>query len=90
MYVARFGDKPLKILSDITGLTEWRDYIPVKQVTSGTARTFDAGGHLVSTSQSASPTGTAWEDFIPVYVVSRNTPYSTDADGFIPFDDVTV
>ena len=90
MFVARFGDKPLRVLSDVTGLTEWLDYLPVVEETSGTARTYDDGGHLVSTSQSANPAGTAWVDFIPVFVVSRSTPYSTDADGYIPFDDVTV
>lgn len=90
MYVARFGDLPLQILSDVTGLTEWVDYIPVVAETAGRARSTDATGYLVSTSQSASPSGTKWVDYIPVYVVSRSTPWSTDSDGYIPFDDVVV
>ena len=90
MYVARFGDKPLKVLSDVTGLVEWVDYIPVKEETGGRALSYDNTGYLSSTSQAADPAGTAWVDFIPVYVVARSTPYSTSSDGYIPFDDVTV
>ena len=90
MYVARFAGKPLQILSSVTGLTEWVDYLPVKAETGGRALSYDNTGYLTSTSQSASPSGTAWVDYTPVFVVSRNTPYSTGTDGYIPFEDVTV
>jgi hypothetical protein len=90
MYVGILDGKALQVLSDVTGLVEWVDYIPVKEESAGRAHSTDNDGYLVSASQSASPSGTKWVDYIPVFVVSRSTPYSTDADGYIPFDDATV
>lgn len=90
MYAQRFGGLPLQILSDVTGLTEWVDYLPVKAETAGVSLTYNNDGYLTSPSQSASPAGVKWVDYIPVYVVARSTPWSTEADGYIPFEDVVV
>lgn len=74
------------ILSDVTGLTEWIDYIPVKQPNSlGTANSYDINGYQKLDVLTSTTGKQAWIDYIPVYVkTSGAIPWSTDATGYIP------
>lgn len=81
-----YEGKTVLILSDITGMREWEDYIPVTASPSNPGR-FDNDGALpIVAVLTDSGGGTAWVDYIPVYIVSRTTPWSTDADGYIPIE----
>ena len=77
------------LLSSITGLRAWIDYIPVKLVTQSTTveNTFSITGYRLSNAIEIT-NKQAWLDYIPIYDVSANVaftkPWSTDIGGYIP------
>lgn len=90
MSLARFFNKPIYPLTDISGLVAWRDYLPVKeQAAPGRADSFDNDGYMTVSEVLASISGkVAWVDYTPVYVDDTATiPWSTDVGGFIPVSD---
>jgi len=88
--LGRFDNRPIYPLSDVTGLVEGVDYLPVKQESAGRANSYDNTGYFTASSVLASVTGlVAWVDYIPVYVVARTTPWTSGTDGYVPFFDVT-
>jgi hypothetical protein len=81
----------VSLLSDITGLTKWVDYIPVKPPADNTllsvANTFANNGFLLVDILEDDTDKQAWEDYIPVYLdESATDTWSTDASGYIPMD----
>jgi hypothetical protein len=83
-----YEGKTVYPLSDVTGLTEWADYIPVEAIAVNVGR-YDNDGSFPVVQVLTNIDGlTAWADYIPVYVVSRSIPWSTEADGYIPIEDV--
>lgn len=78
------------VLSDVSGLTRWIDYIPVKPPTTintNFANTFAEQGYIVTNSLTSISGKQAWLDYIPVYIdYAATTPYSTNASGYIPMD----
>ena len=78
------------VLTDVTGLTRWVDYIPVKPPTTlntNFANTFETQGYLLTSSLSSISGKQAWLDYIPVYIdYAATIPYSTNASGYIPMD----
>ena len=88
LYPSDSNNRPkLFALSDVTGLQEWVDYIPVQVETQNDAlkNKTDVGGYKEVNSL-ASDTGLlAWVDYTPVYLVTdRTKPWQCDPDGYIP------
>ena len=86
------GDTKIFMLTDVSALTEWVDYIPVQEASllATSANRFDALGYQEVNSLSDNTGLTAFVDYIPAYLVTgRSTPWSTDADGYIPVYAVT-
>jgi len=80
----------IAFLSDVSGLTEWIDYIPVKEVTTNTTveNTYANNGYIVTNAIADVTNLNKWEHYIPVYDVTSDTNYnkkwSTDVGGYIP------
>lgn len=84
-----YEGKTIFVLSDVSGLTEWADYLPVMEASTNPGR-FDNDGAFPVVQVLETPEGlTAWADYIPVYLVVRTIPWSTEPEGYIPFEDVT-
>jgi hypothetical protein len=76
----------IAILSDVTGLQRWKDYIPVKEPLSvGSINTYNNTG-AIQVEEIASLSGKqAWKDYIPVYVdESATAAWTVSALGYIP------
>ena len=72
-------------LSSVSGLTQWIDYIPVKEVSSPTTLNAYDNDDAILVSPLASTTGKlAWKDYIPVYLVTTGVAWSSDNNGYIP------
>lgn len=74
-------------LVDVTGLTRWVHYIPVKLVTPPIPKrnTYDPDGAVYAMDLVESTGLTAWKDYIPTFIDNTaTTPWSTNAGGFIP------
>ena len=73
------------VLSSVSGLTKWVDYIPVKRIDVGTKNSYNNDGYI-GVSQVASTTGlAAFKDYIPVYLdESATDAWTVNATGFIP------
>ena len=71
-------------LASISGLTRWKDYIPVKTATTNIIKNSYDGQMYVSVLLSV--TGKqAWKDYIPVYEdSSASKAWLCSADGYIP------
>jgi hypothetical protein len=73
------------VLSSVSGLTKWIDYIPVKEIAAPTKLNSYNNDDAMSVSPLASTTGKqAWIDYIPVYLVTTGTAWSSNNDGYIP------
>jgi hypothetical protein len=73
------------VLSSVTGLTKWVDYIPVKEIVSPTRLNSYNKDDAMAVFPLASSSGKqAWVDYIPVFLVTTGTAWSTDVDGYIP------
>ena len=84
-----YNGYPIYVLSDVTGLTEWVDYIPVQQEQGGRAMSYDLAGYLMGEAVADTTGLTAWVDYIPVYAVSSRTiPWYVGANGYIPYYEV--
>lgn len=74
------------VLPSISGLQAWKDYIPVKGVTTentAVENTYANNGYIVM--KTVDGTQKAWIDYLPVYEdASYNKAWSTDAGGYIP------
>ena len=81
----------VSFLSDITGLVEWVDYIPVKSASydQALANTTNAGGFQLTYTLPSLVGQVGWIDYIPVYEYAGGTiPFSTDAGGYIPVSSI--
>ena len=81
------GDTVIFALNDVTGLTEWVDYIPVQEVALDATKInrADDDGFRQCNALASSSGKVAWVDYTPVYIVTgRTKPWSTDAVGYIP------
>lgn len=79
------------VLVSLTGLVRWVDYIPVKEVVPGRARSYDADGSIPVV-ELANETGSVrWVDHIPVGEVADDDSnmWRTDNAGFIPVTGLT-
>jgi surface protein len=80
----------IAFLSDVSGLTEWLDYIPIKVVAENTAveNTYANDGYVLGNVISDVTNLNKWEHYIPVYNVTSDVNYnktwSTDVGGYIP------
>jgi surface protein len=80
----------IAFLSDVSGLTEWIDYIPIKVVAENTAveNTYANDGYVLGNVIPDVTNLNKWEHYIPVYNVTSDVNYnktwSTDAGGYIP------
>jgi hypothetical protein len=82
-------DLPVYILSSVTGLKRWVDYIPVKSgAYSGRDDSFDEEGCLTPAALSSTTGLTAWVDYVPVFEVSDADEFrwSFDDRGFYPVE----
>ena len=78
-------DMVVFVLSSVTGLTKWIDYIPVREVSSPTKLNAYDNNDAISVSPLASASGKqAWIDYIPVFLVTTGTAWSSNNDGYIP------
>lgn len=81
------GRLVLGVITDITGLNEWQDYIPVVAQTNPVAssrNTFANDGYMGVNVLSSLTGLNAWIDYIPCYVVTgRSSPFSVSPDGYI-------
>lgn len=78
-------------ITDTTGLVEWTDYIPVKEVAAGAVkRNRYATDGAIAVNVLASASGLqAGRDYIRIYVDNTKTiPWSSDDGGFIPVEAV--
>lgn len=77
-------------LTDVTGLTQWVDYIPVSVVPGCVAGRYDEDG-CWNVDPLASTTGlTAWVDYTPVFEVSQSAnKWRYENDGWIPVNTLT-
>lgn len=84
------GKVPLKVIADLTGLTKWVDYLPVKEVaaTGEKLNRYQEDGSL-DTAAAAAPSGVAWVDWLPAGVVVSTKPWRAESDGHIPVTDAT-
>jgi hypothetical protein len=76
------------VLSDVTGLDPWRDYIPVKQVISPTnINKYGQNDAIAVEVLLTNSNKTPFKDYVPVFIaVSAFKPWKVDSDGFIPCD----
>lgn len=79
------------VLSDVSGLTRWIDYIPVKPPIEGTspslANTYDNNGYILVEKLDSIVGKQAWIDYIPVFIDDSATiSWSTNILGYIPMD----
>jgi hypothetical protein len=73
------------VLSSVSGLTKWIDYIPVKEVTTPTTLNAYDNDDAIAVSPLVSTSGKlAWKDYIPVFLVTTGTAWSSDNNGYIP------
>lgn len=73
------------VLSSVSGLTKWIDYIPVKEVAAPTKLNSYNESDAMSVSPLVSTSGKqAWIDYIPVFIVTSGTAWSSNNDGYIP------
>jgi hypothetical protein len=82
-------DLPVYILSSVTGLKRWVDYIPVKSgAYAGRDDSFDEEGCLTPAALSSTTGLTAWVDYVPVFEVSDADEFrwSFDDRGFYPVE----
>jgi hypothetical protein len=73
-------------LSSVSGLERWKDYIPVKFITSVTRKegSFDNEGYIAVDSLTDLTGKQAWVDYIPVYLDnSATTSWQVNSVGFI-------
>lgn len=76
----------IAVLSDVTGLQRWKDYIPVKEPSVvGSFNTYNNDG-AIQVEEIASLSGKqAWKDYIPVYIDDSATDsWSVSNVGYIP------
>lgn len=75
----------VNIITNITGLVRWRDYIPVKDTSPYTANSYNNNGAMeldVKTNVSGLQAG---KDYIRIYVDAAATkPWQVSSDGYIP------
>lgn len=77
-------------LSDVTGMTQWVDYVPVVVEIGCNAGTYDEDGCWAVTALSSTTGKTAWVDYIPVYQVPETVNrWRYENNGFIPVDTLT-
>lgn len=70
----------ISLLSDVTGLQRWVDYIPVQfNPTPDNLNSYGANDALLVSEE----TGTVWVDYIPVFE-EGTVAWSTDNNGYIP------
>jgi len=80
----------IAFLSDVSGLTEWIDYIPVKVVAENVdvENTYANDGYVLGNVLPDVTNLNKWEHYIPVYNVTSDVNYnktwSTDVGGYIP------
>jgi hypothetical protein len=74
------------ILSSISGLKAWKDYIPCKTITSPTSYNRYDAGSVVLVNPLGDITGLIqWKDYVPIYIDAGYTiPWSTNEGGYIP------
>ena len=88
-YVTANGDTAMvvELITDISGLTIWTDYVPVKYtiLDSDPINTFSSNGTLL-VDELLSTTGLiAGTDYIRIYEdLSATIPWSTDVAGYLP------
>jgi len=84
-------DKPVFLLSSITGLTSWVDYIPVQYDSAASPRRFDNDGAYAISALLDNVSGlSAWKDYTPAYLDSTATERSSaSALGYIPIIEQT-
>jgi len=73
-------------LVSVTGLREWVDYIPVKNVTSPTSNNmYDQTGAMLIDALGSISGLYKFKDYVPVYFDNSKTQaWSTNANGYIP------
>lgn len=79
------------VLSDLTGLTRWVDYIPVGEVPGCDAGRYEENGCWAVQALSSTTGKVAWVDYIPVGEVSEDElgKWRYENNGWIPVDDLT-
>jgi hypothetical protein len=74
------------VLPSVTGLQAWKDYIPVKGITTentAVENTYANDGYIVM--KTVDGTQKAWIDYLPVFEdASYTKAWSTDVGGYIP------
>ena len=81
------GYKKVAALSDVSGLTEWVDYLPIQTVAqdAGQENRTSATGYIETNALSDTTGLQAWVDYTPVYIVTgRTVPWECSANGYIP------
>ena len=72
-------------LDNITGLTRWVDYIPVKFAAGTKVNSYDNDGFILIDAITPSGTDVAFKEYIPVYNdLSATDAWSVNAVGYIP------
>lgn len=88
------GERAMTVfeITDTTGLVEWIDYIPVKEVTAGASLrgTYNAGSAFAVAVLASASGLHAGRDYIRVYVdATKSVPWTTNNDGYIPVEAVS-
>ncbi len=83
--------KVVFVITDLTGLTRWVDYIPVSEIVGCDAGYYDEDGCWATLPLSSTTGKTAWVDYIPVGEVSPDATgkWRYENNGWIPVDDLT-
>lgn len=72
------------LLSSVTELTKWIDYIPVK-VTGTVANSYNNNGFIAISALGSITGKTSWLDYVPMYVdASATDAWQSSSSGFIP------
>jgi hypothetical protein len=77
----------VEIITDVTGLVRWKDYIPVQFITdeSDIPNKYDNNGYLLVSQLFDTTNKQAGVDFIKIYEdYTATKKWSSDNDGYIP------
>lgn len=82
--------KVVFVVTDLTGLVRWVDYIPVSEVPGCEAGRYEEDGCWATLPLSSTTGKTAWVDYIPVGEVPPEPAgkWRYENDGWIPVDDL--
>jgi len=73
-------------LDNITGLTRWVDYIPVKFAAGTKVNSYDNDGFILVDAITPSGTDVPFKEYIPVYNdISATDAWTVNAVGYIPY-----